>query len=737
MKRKNTLYSKIFYVVFLAAIAILVFNILFLAGTGKHLISQADIATYAKENRSETTKTITANRGNIYTYDGELVATDRVAYNVIVYLNSDRPGYGDEIAYVDKPELTAKIFSKYITSWTEEEIRNKLTEEGLWWYTFKAYLSSVDVEALKADIEANELHGIEFGKTASRSYQYRHFSSYIIGLVNLNDDDPDHVIREGAFGLEAAFDEELNGINGTSVYQADIEGHAIYNAKLTETPAVDGADIYLTLDSEIQNMLEVLLDDATASLGARKMWCAVMDADTGRIMAVASNPDFDLQDRSTIDSYQDLFLTYTYEVGSVMKPFIYLTAIDTGVYNGNETYMSGRYTVPGVGVSVQDHNSGVGWGEITYDIGLLHSSNTAIAHLIMEKLRWDDVESYMEKIGFFQNYYAYDVDGLPATSGWAAYKDTDSDLDRVTLGFGQASTISPYELLRSYTVFANDGAIVSPYLIEKIINSSGDVTYSATTEKTERIYTSEAISHVRELLSGVVNNTEHGTGNNYIIDGLEVFGKTGTGQIWDSNLGSYHPNIYAHSFVGGAPADDPEVLITIGCESDYYAPNSKVMGEVVRQLLPKALSLLNIETTTSEDSKYTDFTIGSYLNTSVPFATKRLSAEGLTAVVIGDGNVVKGQYPESNTTISTATQVFLLTDASTYTLPDFSGWSRKDVAAYLQLLNVPVTFTGSGTVISQNVESGTDISTITSLIINLETSATNEPETSGDKPLET
>ena len=721
MNKKNTVYSKIFYTFFLVAISVLVFNVVFLSSTGKHLISQSDIETYANEYRSETTKTIKANRGNIYSYDGKLIATDRVAYNIIVYLSKDRPAYEGEVAYVDKPRLAADVLSRYITSLTKEEIEAKLTEDGLWWYTFKANLSSVQAEALQKEIDENELHGIEFGKTCSRSYQYRHFSSYLLGLVNVNDDDPDHVIREGSFGLELAYDDILNGVDGASTYQADISGRAIYNAKLTETPAVDGSDFYLSLDSELQNMVEVLIDEATTTLSARKFWCAVMDADTGRLMAVVSNPDFDLTDRSTIESYQDLFLNYTYEVGSVMKPFIYLTAIDTGVYNGQEKYMSGTYYVPGS--TIQDHNDGVGWGEITYDVGLMHSSNTAIARLIMEKLNFDDVESTMEKLGFFRAFeddpYHY-IDGLSAASGWAAYQTTDADLDRVTLGFGQSSTLTAYELLRAYTVFSNDGKIVEPYLIEKIIDSSGEVTYSATVEKGEQIFSSAAIDHVQDLLVEVINNEEHGTGNNYIIDGLEVFGKTGTGQIFDNERGYYDPVYYCHTFVGGAPANDPEVLIVIGCDSNYWKPNSKVMGEVVREVLPKALSILNVETTTPHESIYTDFTIGSYINTSVEYATKRLNQDGLKAVVVGEGDVVKRQYPEASTTISTATQVFLLTDADSYELPDFEGWSRKDTASYLQLLGVPVTFTGSGQVVSQSIESGTDISTITALEITLE-----------------
>lgn len=714
--KKNTVYSKIFYVLFLGIIALLVFNVLFLALTGRHLISQGDVRTYAKEYRSETIKTIKANRGNIYSYDGELIATDRVAYNINVYLSEDRPAYDGQIAYVDKPSKTAEVLSRYITSWTKEEIENKLTQDGLWWYTFKVNLSSVQVDALKAEIEENELHGIEFVKTSSRSYQYRHFSSYIIGLVNVNDDDPDNIIREGAFGIESIFDEELNGIDGQQTFQADIEGHAIYNAKLTETPAVDGADVYLSLDSELQNMVEVLMDEATEKLAARKFWCAVMDAKTGRIMALASNPDFDFTDRSTIVNYQDYCLNYTYEVGSVMKPFIYLTAMDTGVYNGNETYQSGTYYVPGA--TIQDHNNGVGWGEITYDVGLMHSSNTAIARLIMEKLKWDDVESYVEKLGFFSDGHV--VDGLYAASGWASYLNTDADLDKVTLGFGQAASISAYELLRAYSIFANDGKIVEPYLVEKVIDANGNVTYSSKVTKTDQIFTSESIKHTRSLLHEVVNNTDHGTGNYYIIDGLDVFGKTGTGQIFDVDRGVYDPSYYCHTFVGGAPSNDPKVLVVIGCESNYYAPNSKVMGEVLHEVIPKSLSILNIDTLPTQPSTITDFVIGSYVNTSTDFATKRLNQDGLKGIVIGDGNVVKQQYPDSTTTISTATNVFLLTDADTYYLPNFEGWSRKDVATYLQLLNVPVTFEGSGQVVSQSVDRGEDVSTITNLVITLE-----------------
>lgn len=715
--KNNTIYSKLFLVFFLFIISILVFNVLFLATTGKHLLSGADIAYYAKEVRSETVKTVKADRGNIYSFNGDLIATDRQAFNVTVYLSEDRPGYGDDITYVDKPELTAEILSKYINHWSESEILAQLTNEDLYQYTFKANLSSVQVENLEKEMAENDLHGIEFNKTASRNYQYSHFSSYIIGLVNLNDDDPDHVTRNGAFGLESAFDEVLNGTDGEMVYQADIAGRAIYNARLSETPAVDGSDLYLSLDSELQNVLEVQMDNAMTKLNAQKMWCGVMDAHTGRMMAMASRPDFDLQDRSTLENYQDYFLNNTYEVGSVVKPFVYLTAMEKGVYDGDELYQSGTVYVDGApGMPpIQDHNDGQGWGMIPYDEGLIHSSNTAITRLIQEKGIFDDVIDVYDKLGFFQAHY---VDGLDSAGGWASYINTESPYDMITMCFGQSATFSPYQILRAFTVFANDGKIVEPYFVDHVIDSSGQTTYSATTKTTEQIFSKSSVDHVRDLMSEVVNNMDIGTGTQYHADDIEIFGKTGTGQFWDNNINAYSQTTFCYSFAGGAPADDPQVLVFIGMQGSKYTPNNTVMAEVIHTILPQALAKLNVTQTTNE-SKITDFTIGSFVNQSVDYAKRRLEAEGVPYVVIGDGAVVKKQTPGAQTTISTANTVYLLSDATSYSLPDFGGWSRKDIASYMQLFGISVTFNGSGKAISQSVEAGTDISTIEELVIEL------------------
>ena len=712
---KNAIYSKIFLVLFLFCILLMVFNILYLAGTGKHLISGEDIASYAKNNRSETIQKIKADRGSIYSYDGELLVSDRTAYNVTAYISDQRQGVGDTVAYVDNPDLAAKILAPYVNQ-DESTVYARLTTDGLWQTTFKCYLNSVEKQALEEELKANNINGIEFDKTATRSYMYKHFSSYLLGLVNTNDDDPTNVVRTGAFGIEAAYEEILAGQDGRIVYQADSDGHAISGGIISEYDAVNGDSIYLSLDSELQNMLETKLDEAMEKSGASKMWCGFMDAHTGRMLAMASRPDFDLTDRSSLENWTDLFLTYAYEVGSVAKPFVYMTAIDQGVYDGSATYQSGTIKVNGTNNTVRDWNYGQGWGTITFDEGLVRSSNTAIVTLLQDKVDFDDYTNRLKQLGFFQSTT---IDGLSVAGGVAAYESTDSPYDKVSIGFGQASTYSPIQILKAYSVFANDGRTVEPYFVDRIVKADGTVSYSATgREYSDQIFSSEAVAHVSELMTRVIND-EIGTGKTYQSDEVLIMGKTGTGQLYDSSTGTYSSTAYTYTFAGTAPADDPQVVVFIGMEGPDNSANSTYLAEVVKALMPQAVAKVS-NTSTNTTTTTSEVTLDSYVNQSTDFARTRLEQTGLNYVIIGDGQSIKKQSPAMGTTVSSASTVYLLTDASSYALPDFTGWSRKDVASYMQLFDIPISFSGTGNVKSQDVAPGTNILEMTELVIELD-----------------
>lgn len=308
---------------------------------------------------------------------------------------------------------------------------------------------------------------------------------------------------------------------------------------------------------------------------------------------------------------------------------------------------------------------------------------------------------------------------MSVAGGVAAYESTDSPYDKVSIGFGQASTYSPIQILKAYSVFANDGRTVEPYFVDRIVKADGTVSYSATgREYSDQIFSSEAVAHVSELMTRVIND-EIGTGKTYQSDEVLIMGKTGTGQLYDSSTGTYSSTAYTYTFAGTAPADDPQVVVFIGMEGPDNSANSTYLAEVVKALMPQAVAKVS-NTSTNTTTTTSEVTLDSYVNQSTDFARTRLEQTGLNYVIIGDGQSIKKQSPAMGTTVSSASTVYLLTDASSYALPDFTGWSRKDVASYMQLFDIPISFSGTGNVKSQDVAPGTNILEMTELVIELD-----------------
>ena len=183
---------------------------------------------------------------------------------------------------------------------------------------------------------------------------------------------------------------------------------------------------------------------------------------------------------------------FPYECGSVFKSFVYASSIESGLYNGSTLYESGKYDYGG-SRPIRDHNNGAGWGSISYDEGFYRSSNVAICNLLEKGYTNRDelIETY-EKLGFFQSSI---IDGFDSSSGVALYKRDKSRAAYLTTGFGQGSTVTMVQLLRAYSVFANDGKMVEPYLVDRIVNKeNNEVTYNGKTKYSEKIFSSSTVS---------------------------------------------------------------------------------------------------------------------------------------------------------------------------------------------------------------------------------------------------
>lgn len=684
-------------VVFLLVICLMIVNIAYLGITGKHLINGEDILGFSEALGNTTkTETIIAQRGTIYSSDEEVIASDVTKYKLIAYVSESRVDSNDEPAYVvDKEECAKKLST--IIGWDYSKILDRLNTEGAYQVEFGTYGNNLS-SAVKEEIEALEITGLDFEEVTTRNYRFGNFASYEVGYIATSVENNVSTII-GQMGIEKVFDEELSGTNGTKVYLADSNGNELPNGTISETDAISGNDIYLTINSEIQTELDEQLESLYEELECTKATCAIMEADTGKILAISNYASFNPNDRE-FENFTDYFLNEAIEPGSVFKTFIYANAINDGVLDIDDTYTSGKFKWSS-SVTIKDHNSGVGWGTISYEEGYLHSSNTAICNVITKFTNKASLIEDFEALGFFQSS---EIDGISSASGVAGFDDSDEiELELVTTGFGQGSTATGLQLLRAYSVFANDGKTVEPYLVEKIVDGeTGETIYQAETTYSSQIFSSETVQTMKDLMYGVVND-ENGTGYLYHMDDIDLIGKTGTGQVVVD--GAYSSSMYTHGFCGMAPYDDPQFVIVMWYQTE--TEDSSVRAEFIQTMCEVTMNQLNKEETTTVEVE--SYTLDSYINQSTSYVKSLLSSHDLKPIVIGNGSTVTDQYPSAKTVMTADSRVFIKTNGSKITMPSMKGWSRKEAEAWASMAGVTLEFKGTGTITSQSVSKGTEL----------------------------
>ena len=292
--------AKIAYVVFALVIFSLVVNIVYLGITGKHLISGSDIKTYAK-NRGKSESIEYATRGSIYTSDNEVIAKSVRNFKLSAVVSKKREGKN---AYVKDIKKTAQEVAPII-GMDPNEMEQKMQEAvdaGKYQIEFGTYGNNLTM-GQKTEIEKKDLPGLVFEEVNTRNYPLGDFSSYIVGYAK-NTTDEDGVKKlVGEMGIERNYDEVLAGKNGYRVYEKTADGYVRTNGILKKKDAVNGKDIYLTLNSSLQRDLDYLLAKEAGEAGASNASCVVMEAKTGKILALSTYPSFDPNKRDIIISF--------------------------------------------------------------------------------------------------------------------------------------------------------------------------------------------------------------------------------------------------------------------------------------------------------------------------------------------------------------------------------------------------------------------------------------------------
>ena len=700
----NWKYPRNVFLVFLFAILILFAKYCYLAISPN--INGRNMKVFAA-NRNTVSKILKAKRGTIYDSEGNILAHNVTSYTLIAYLDPKR-STKTKIHHVKDIDATAKALAEVLEG-DENDIKNRLQKgknEGKYQIEFGSIGKNI-TEMKKSEIENLNLPGIDFEENYKRYYPNGDFASYILGYAKLNEtkDENDKIITsiDGELGIEAKFDSELKGTDGYLKYEQDRFGYKIPDTAETRIEALNGDDIYLTIDSNIQRFVETEVQAINQNYSPEWAMISVMDAKTGDVLASSGTPSFNPNLRDLV-SYQNPLVSNAFEPGWTMKIYTYMCAIDKGTYNGNGVFRSGSVEV--ADAVIKDWNN-TGWGTINYDKGFEYSSNVGVTTMINKFINRDELKACFKKYGFGKST---GIDLSKEVTGTLGFK---YPVEVANASFGQGINTTAIQHLKALSMLANGGKEVTPHVVSKIVDSNtGKIIYKREIETTESLASETTINKIKDLMYNVVNSEDpEATGKKYYIEGFNIIGKTGTSQIYDEKRGGYlkGENDYIYSFAGMYPKDNPEVIIYAAIKKPN-TPTSSTLSPSVVNLMKNIAKYKNMFTEkTQNNSTVTSLILDSYINKKTEEVKAIMDQNHIQTVIIGGGDKIIAQYPKKGEKVLSYDKVFLITSSDQGKMPDLTGYSRSDAIYLMKTLGYKYELEGYGHVVSQSIAPGSDV----------------------------
>lgn len=631
---------------------------------------------------------IPADRGVIYDSNMEVLAESASAW--LVYVNPSKI----------KDDAQRKTISKGLSKILKDEdldektIYDKIGNKKIGYVRIKGKIEYETKTKIQEFITKNKLYAIvSIDPDTKRYYPYSNFASTIIGMTNIDSD--------GRVGIELKYNDILTGVPGRIITARDGHSDLMSTNYETKFDAKQGTSLVLTIDKTIQHYLEKGLSQAVVDAEATSAYGIVMEVETGAILAMATMPDYDLnkpweitnvkilEKLSEIEDEEEYSKVYneevykmwrnkaisdTYEPGSVFKLFTAAAGLEEGVVSVDSTYNCvGAIQVADNRINCHKHE---GHGVQTLEQGLMNSCNPFYI-TIGQNLGVDKFYKYFEAFGFTEKT---DID-LPAEAtpvGGVTYhtKEKMGISQLSSSAFGQTFQVSAIQMITAVSAIANGGKLMEPYVVSKQIDQEGNTVYEKTPTVKRQVVSQSSAETVVSMMESVVKK---GTGKNAYIPGYRVAGKTGTSEKLTVD------GEYIASFVGCAPADDPQiaVLIVIDEPQVYNHGGGAIAAPVAGSVIEQTLKYMNVEPV------YTDEEL-TKLNASTPdvggmtvsAAKTALSNQKFNARVVGDGERVISQYPVKGSNIPLGGVVILYTSAekndTVSTVPDLSGLSISE-----------------------------------------------------------
>ena len=715
--------------------------------------------------------TVAADRGTIYDSTGEILAISGTVYKIVLsprevlnlqenYAKAVEKAAAAGKAPPSYPEPTYEMIASglaEILDVDKEMVMERLGRTNRGYEVIKEKVEEeLAVEVRKFISENHLAPGVFLEPDSKRYYPNSSLGAHIIGFVNAE--------YTGAYGLEAIYNKDLSGEAGRIVTAKNAKGTEMLSRYENYIDKVDGYDMEITVNATIQAMLESVLQEGIETYDIRYGgFGIVMDPDTGAILAMANTPEFDLNNYTTIsdpilaaqleelkgtateEEYLDALINAqyaqwrnktvsdTYEPGSTFKSMVLAAALEEGVVSlSDHFYCSGSAKVAGETISCSKKE---GHGDQTLAKAVENSCNPAFIE-IGQRLGAERFYDYLESFGQIGKT---GID-LPAETNnennenlvWSRefFTSPIGLASLATASFGQRLNVTPIQLITGVAATVNGGHLLEPYVVERLSDSNGNTIYQHEVTEVRQVVSESTSELVRTILEGVVDG---GTGKNAYTAGYRIGGKTGTSETLDDDR-----NIV--SFVGFAPADDPEVIVLLAydgperasegsnyTEDMYYISGGWMAAPMAGKLIANVLDYMGVDKQYKTDElSGADTMVPQLTGHYLDYASTLVAKAGLTYRTVGEGDVVTGQIPAQGATIPGNSQVVLyLGDAEVPSgqveVPNVTNLTPEEVQSTLAAVGLYMRATGSSDyfessnkAVNQSIDAGmmVDIGTV-------------------------
>ncbi|MCI1579396.1 MAG: stage V sporulation protein D [Clostridium beijerinckii] len=692
------------------------------------MVDGKDYSARAEEQWTSEVK-IDAKRGEVLDRNGNELAVSANVYRVDFDLNSIRNYLKRSVKSIPIKELS-HMKSVGIPTPTEG---SGLTNDDI--APVIAKVLNMDVSEIKADLEKKlpsgadafsvtvarkiekdiadkvkelNINGIIVSQDTKRYYPNNNFLSHVLGTT-----DPD---GKGLSGVELQYNSYLSGIPGMKVAELDKNNEDLPYTVSQYTEPVNGKDVTLTIDENIQNIVENIAQKAYKDDKAKEVSILVMNPKTGEVLGMVNKPDFDpnnpydgaskFDGADLTDKIQKMWrnrlVSDTFEPGSIFKVITTISGLENNVANKDTQFVdNGSISVGGIVVKDAEREN-----KLQNLLQIIQNSSNVCFVKLGQMIGKDKLYESINKFGFGK---VSGIDLPGEASGIVKPIDKVSEADLATISFGQTNTVNSVQYMAAFNAIANGGTLIQPHVMKEITHNDEnsvkivDETFKPTTAT---VASAEKTAELRSYLEGVVTG---GTATGTFIEGYHIGGKTGTAEKVVG--GKYGEGKYISSFVGMAPANDPKVTVMITVDEpsngEYYA--SQVAVPYAKMLFTGIFNYL--DSASSNEKIVKDIIIPEVRNMKVSDAEKVLKDKGLDFNIDGNEETILSMKPYPGSSVKEGSKITLYTSGdATYNnnvvMPNVRGYSKEDATTLLKNLGITATFEGNGVVSVQNISEG-------------------------------